>query len=227
MDFKHSSFIISLTTILGTFDFAFNCFVYTPLGGIDGITVYHDGKPIEAFLGIPFAKPPVGKLRFRRPIPVKPWLTVRQTKSFPPGCIQYVSSPYPWRDDLPGSEDCLYLNVWVPMGANIFNKKTVMFWIYGGGYTFGSSRVDFYHGQVLAAEGDVVVVTFNYRIGVEGFFYSGTDDAPGNMGKLFIFLSSRLMNETGGHFFKLLVLIYQLTASTVIFSSEIFLYHFV
>ena len=102
----------------------------------------------------------------------------------PPACIQYSVFPFPWYDFEDGkSEDCLYLNMWVPESKGSNDKKTVMFWIYGGGFAYGSIRKPVYDGRALAAVGDVIVVTINYRLGAFGFFTTNTDAAPVNNGK--------------------------------------------
>ncbi|KAG8182895.1 hypothetical protein JTE90_004260 [Oedothorax gibbosus] len=158
--------------------------VNTPLGKIIGKTVDFNGISVKTYQGISFVKPPVGDLRFKKPQPVEPWGDVPFVADhLPPGCVQYSSNPFPWLDDLPGqSLDCLYLNVWAPADAGPSCQKPVMFFMHGGGFRIGSSRLDYYDGRTLAALGDVVVVTTNVRLGVEGFLYAGTEDAPGNMG---------------------------------------------
>ena len=78
----------------------------------------------------------------------------------------------------PLSEDCLYLNLWVPKGIT---NATTLLWIYGGGYYTGASSTELYDGAVLAATNNVIVASMNYRVGPLGFLYLGTEDAPGNM----------------------------------------------
>ena len=90
-----------------------------------------------------------------------------------------------WNPNTAVSEDCLYLNLWVP--AKFREQKnssnaTVMIWIYGGGFTSGTSTLDLYDGLTLAATNDVIVASMNYRVGAFGFLYFGTEEAPGNMG---------------------------------------------
>jgi len=128
---------------------------------------------VRVFKGIPFAAPPVGDLRWKPPEPVVPWTGVRKADAFGPQCMQLplpTGSPYA-SDPAPMSEDCLYLNVWTSAGAN--EKRPVMMWIYGGGWTIGaasaaSDGVFIYDGAMLARKG-VVVVTPNYRLGALGF----------------------------------------------------------
>lgn len=123
----------------------------------DGLTIYK---------GLPFAAPPVGALRWRAPQPVTPWRGTKVLDHFGPDCMQEGMYP-PDAPAGPTSEDCLYLNLWVPPHAS-GEKLPVMAWIYGGGLDNGSGSIPLYHGDVLARRG-VIVVTFNYRLGVFGF----------------------------------------------------------
>jgi para-nitrobenzyl esterase len=135
-------------------------------GTLQGITVDHSN--IRAFLGIPFAAPPVGKLRWRAPQPVKPWKGVRQADAFGPRCMQLrIFSDMIFRDKGP-SEDCLSLNVWTP-ATSASEKLPVMFWIFGGGFQAGGTSEPRQEGMNLAKKG-VVVVSANYRLGIFGFF---------------------------------------------------------
>jgi len=127
------------------------------------------------FLGIPYAAPPVGDLRFRPPAPAEPWVGVLDAAAFSPACPQLESLTGTASEN----EDCLYLNVWTPDPAPT-KPLPVMVWIHGGGNTVGSTG-DFvpfppfesyrlYAGEKLAADRNVVVVSINYRVGVFGFF---------------------------------------------------------
>ena len=135
--------------------------VPTPLGLIQGkseggLTVYR---------GIPYAAPPVGELRWRPPAATS-WSGTLRADRFKPACVQIGSAP-PGSPDEETSEDCLGLNIWTP--ANPTNKKlAVMVFLYGGHFTNGSGATRLYWGDSLARKG-VVVVTFNYRLGVMGF----------------------------------------------------------
>jgi para-nitrobenzyl esterase len=125
---------------------------------------------VKAYLGIPFAAPPVRENRWRAPQPVKPWTGVYNADAFKPECPQGVRSPsinHYFGDD-PVSEDCLYLNVWAPTRANAGEKLPVVVWIYGGGFGVGSASSSIYSGQPLARKG-VIYVAANYRLGVFGF----------------------------------------------------------
>jgi para-nitrobenzyl esterase len=132
--------------------------------------VVDDG--VVSYNGIPFAAPPVGDLRWRPPQPVAPWTGVRQAAEFGADCMQGRFGPPP----APGapaarvpSEDCLYLNVWRPASAPPGAKLPVMVWIYGGGFTGGSSSAPSTSGTQFARQG-VVLVAANYRVGRFGFF---------------------------------------------------------
>ena len=142
----------------------------------DAPLVHIDGGPVRgqasaavaAFKGIPFAKPPVGELRWRPPQAPAAWHDVREAKAFGPDCLQV---PLPG-DSAPLSvtpaEDCLYLNVWTP--ARFKGRRLpVMVWIYGGGFVNGGSSPAEYDGTAFARD-HVVLVSFNYRLGNFGFF---------------------------------------------------------
>ncbi|MEM7316411.1 MAG: carboxylesterase family protein, partial [Planctomycetota bacterium] len=115
---------------------------------------------VEVFKGIPYAAPPVGELRWRPPQPPEKWSEVRTCDKFGPRSMQ--------KNERPGqSEDCLYLNVWKPREATA-EKRPVMVWIHGGGFTQGSAQRKGYNGTQLAKRG-VVLVSINYRLGALGF----------------------------------------------------------
>lgn len=120
----------------------------------------------QEFLGIPFAKPPVGPLRFCAPQPCDPWTGIREAVSFGPSAPQSQSLPG-MTPEGPFKEDCLYLNVYTPAADG--GKRTVMFWIHGGGFTGGSGTTPMYSGGPLLSRHDVVLVTINYRLGALGY----------------------------------------------------------
>ena len=121
---------------------------------------------VAEYLGIPYAAPPVGNLRWRPPRKHEPWTKVLQATAFGPQCAQTADSPF--SGPPVNNEDCLYINVFTPnLGAGNKSKVPVMFWSYGGGDTSGESND--YDGSKLAAQGHVVVVTFNYRLNLMGF----------------------------------------------------------
>jgi para-nitrobenzyl esterase len=135
------------------------------------------------FRGIPFAEPPVGALRFGAPRPVRGWDGVRKAVAYgpPPPQSAAFGMDALSSGDAAGDSDWLTLNVWTPdpgPGAGL----PVMVWLYGGAYTIGMSGLPEYDGGRLAREGGVVVVTFNYRVGIEGFAL--IEGAPANRGLL-------------------------------------------
>lgn len=126
---------------------------------------------VTAYLGIPYAAPPVGALRWRPPQPAPAWSGVRQATAFGTSCMQQQArSRLPWTEEYMTQnavgEDCLSLNVWTP-SVRRAAPLAVMVWIYGGGFNEGSSAVEVYDGAPLASRG-VVLVSLNYRTGVLG-----------------------------------------------------------
>jgi len=137
--------------------------VKTHSGKVEGKV---DGS-VQVFLGIPYAKPPVGKLRWKPPLPVAKWSGTRKATEFGSHCLQgkvYGDMNF---HDPGGSEDCLTLNVWVPAQAG--KKLPVMVWIYGGGFVAGTTSEARQDGMHLAQVDGVIVVSMNYRLGVFGF----------------------------------------------------------
>jgi para-nitrobenzyl esterase len=125
----------------------------------------------QIFLGIPYARPPVGKNRFHSPDPPERWNQVRPAKKFGTSSLQGCHHIIGFAADGPVGEDCLYLNIYTPKADR--KKRPVMFWIHGGGFTHGTSDSPIYNGRFLAERGDVVVVTINYRLGVLGYLFLG------------------------------------------------------
>lgn len=120
----------------------------------------------RVFKGIPYAAPPIGALRWRPPVPPAGWSGIAPADRFPPACVQRGTYP-PDAPREPTSEDCLYLNVWTPAGARE-RPLPVMVWIHGGGLVNGSGSTPLYAGDALIRH-QVLVVTFNYRLGAFGF----------------------------------------------------------
>lgn len=140
--------------------------VLTIGGPVAGTTL---ASGVRAYFGIPFAKPPVNARRWARPEPVQ-WDGVWTATRKGPQCVQVLR-----RQDInhyfgeePSGEDCLYLNIWAPAGANAGAKLPVVVFIYGGAHTIGSSGMAHYDGEALAKRG-AVFVNFNYRLGILGF----------------------------------------------------------
>jgi para-nitrobenzyl esterase len=125
------------------------------ISGVDGV-----------FRGIPYAAPPVGKLRWREPQPVAHWDGVRKADQFGAICMQPAPRGATSAPNM--SEDCLFLNVWTA-ASSASDRRPVMVWIHPGGYQTGSGSTPGYDGEALAKKG-VVLVTINYRLGVFGFF---------------------------------------------------------
>ncbi|MDF2789648.1 MAG: carboxylesterase, partial [Neobacillus sp.] len=123
--------------------------------------------------GIPYAKPPVGPLRFRAPELPYSWEGIRDATSFGPVAPQSQREIMEFfgNDISNMSEDCLYLNVWSPAADD--KKRPVMIWIHGGAFVSGSGSSSWYDGASFAAQGDVVVVTINYRLDIFGFLHLG------------------------------------------------------
>jgi para-nitrobenzyl esterase len=132
-----------------------------------GIVQGKDDGKVHVFLGIPYAAPPVGDLRWKPPVPVAKWTGVKQATVFGFHCIQGKIFGDMVFHDPGGSEDCLTLNVWVPASRSAA-KLPVMVWIYGGGFVAGTTSEGRQNGTHLAQQG-VIVVSMNYRLGVFGF----------------------------------------------------------
>ncbi|CAJ1064306.1 neuroligin-2b isoform X2 [Xyrichtys novacula] len=189
--------------------------------------------PVEQYLGVPYATAPVGERRFQPPEAPGSWQEIRNATQFAPVCPQNVHGVLPeimlpvwFTDNLDAaatyvqnqSEDCLYLNIYVPtedgpltkkQDESTMNrprdedirdrrKKPVMLFIHGGSYMEGSGNM--FDGSVLAAYGNVIVVTMNYRLGVLGFLSTGDQSAKGNYGLLDQIQALRWLNENIGHF---------------------------
>ncbi|XP_041924999.1 neuroligin-2a isoform X1 [Alosa sapidissima] len=189
--------------------------------------------PVEQFLGVPYATAPIGDRRFQPPEAPGSWQEVRNATQFAPVCPQNIHGVLPeimlpvWFTDSLDvaatyvqnqSEDCLYLNVYVPTEDGPLTKKhdesstnrpkdedirdrrkkPVMLFIHGGSYMEGTGNM--FDASVLAAYGNVIVVTMNYRLGVLGFLSTGDQSAKGNYGLLDQIQALRWLNENIGHF---------------------------
>ena len=149
-----------------------------------------------SFSGIPYARAPVGELRWRPPVPAEAWDEVRDASTFgpiapQPAAVPGITSPSDPEASEPHSEDCLSLNVWTPElpetpTSQPGRRRPVMVFIHGGGFTSGSGSVFLYRGGNLVRNGDAVVVTINYRLGALGFLghrsLTDPDGLVGNWG---------------------------------------------
>jgi para-nitrobenzyl esterase len=166
-----AALFLMMFIVLSISTFAQLSIVQTEAGKLEG---YSGTNTITIFKGIPFAAPPIGELRWKAPQPVTPWQIVKKCISFGPSPMQADPVPFSmWTTEYlipkePISEDCLYLNVWT--GAKSpKEKRPVLVWIYGGGFSSGGAACPIYDGEAMAAKG-IVFVSINYRVGIFGFF---------------------------------------------------------
>ena len=162
----------------------------TSLGPVRGTT--SEAGDVKIFRGVRYGASTEG-MRFQEAADPEPWRAARDATEFGPDCPQRPSGDVPafasWANDLPQSEDCLFLNVWT-RGTNDGKKRPIMVWLHGGGYVTGSGSSHGYDGTRLAQRGDVVVVTINHRLNGFGYLYlQGVSDDPkyahaGNLGSL-------------------------------------------
>ncbi len=159
--------------------------VRTADGVLEGV-ISPDGK-VRTFKGIPYAAPPIGPLRWKAPQPVQPWNGVRKATEYAPRAMQgRIYSDMVFNDAGP-SEDCLYLNLWMPESDRPPGRLPVMVWIYGGGFVAGSTSEPRQDAGNLSKKG-VLVVSLGYRLGIFGFFAhpelskESGHDASGNYG---------------------------------------------
>ncbi|GBN88878.1 Acetylcholinesterase-1, partial [Araneus ventricosus] len=163
---------------------------------ISGRTIKFGGYEVNEYLGIRYAQPPVGPLRFQKTQELCEVPGKFEAVNMPPACHQYTEYPYPWYvNGSYRSEDCLFLNIWTPVDASLSNQKAVLFWLHGGGFKLGSIQDRLYCGVALAAIGDIIVVTVNYRLGAFGFLTTDTDEAPGNAGLWDILEALKWVNQ--------------------------------
>ena len=173
--------VVGLTLALVTPAHADLLTVKTAQGKAHGKTI-NDGK-VRAFLGLPYAAPPVGELRWKAPAPALKWKGTRDATSYGAHCVQGQVYDDMIFQDKGENEDCLFLNVFAPATAAKSSKLPVMFWIHGGGYYGGSASEPRHNGDFLPLKG-VVLVTINYRLGVFGFLASAdlAKEASGTAG---------------------------------------------
>ncbi|OWF39737.1 carboxylesterase 1E-like [Mizuhopecten yessoensis] len=154
----------------------------TPLGKLTGRQIaFGTDATVYQFLKIPFAKPPVGDLRFQKTVPVERWSSIHDSTEHGPSCLQEIPAAIKqFLSNKEVSEDCLHLNVYTSGDLSPTTNKSVMVFFHGGGFLTGQAQL--YDGSGLAVNGDVIVVTVNYRLGVLGFFSTGDSVARGNYG---------------------------------------------
>ncbi len=145
--------------------------VRTQSGRIEGRSARVGDVAVNVFRGIPYAAPPVGALRFRPPAPMAPWSGTRAATAFGAGPAQARDAPLsglvPGMGVAKTDEDCLTLNVWVPQASG--PPRAVLVWFPGGSFVIGAASLPVYDGARLAHDGDVIVVSANYRLGALGF----------------------------------------------------------
>ncbi|XP_014484403.1 PREDICTED: acetylcholinesterase isoform X2 [Dinoponera quadriceps] len=177
--------------------------VETNSGLIRGFSRTVIDHEVHAFYGVPFAKPPIGPLRFRKPVPIEPWHGILNATTLPNSCYQERYEYFPgfegeemWNPNTNISEDCLYLNIWVPHKLRLRHKAgegnaggmAILVWIYGGGFMSGTATLDVYDADFMAATSNAIIASIQYRVGAFGFLYlnqhfgKGSEEAPGNMG---------------------------------------------
>jgi para-nitrobenzyl esterase len=139
--------------------------VTTALGALQGLT----DQGVAAFRAVPYAQPPVGKLRFAEPVPPMPWAGTRDATQHGPIAPQTPSRLAPAMGDyrVPMGEDCLNLSIWTP--APDAARRPVLVWLHGGAWVSGAGSLSWYDGARLAREGGMVVVGVNYRLGALGW----------------------------------------------------------
>src|SRR4051812_39647306 len=143
-------------------------------------------RGVVVFRGVPYARPPLGPLRFAPPQPHESWTGLRDATAFGPHAMQAASAVTAGLNIVAApSEDCLTLNIWTPASDDA--RRPVVVWLHGGAFVTGSGSMPMYHGASLARRGDIVAVTINYRLGLFGYL-RGIDvcgdalPSTGNMG---------------------------------------------
>nr|WAJ59855.1 carboxylesterase [Apis mellifera] len=166
-------------------------------GTLLGLTLKtRKGREIAAFRGIPYALPPLEKLRFEPPKPAAAWNDVRSAKEDANICVQ--RNIYIYQEEIVGDEDCLYLNVYTPKlpteNDKLKGRYPVMIWFHGCGWICGAGHSEFYNPKFLL-DHDLVLVTVNYRLGPLGFLSTEDTVCPGNNGLKDQSLSIRWVHE--------------------------------
>lgn len=158
-------------------------------GAVAGQRKILNGHGVDSFLGIPYAMPPVGDLRFEKPQPPKPWNGTHDATKKPSPCMQ-IDFPFILDtkiDNAYASEDCLYINVWRPASACGASERCapdlpVLVFIHGGGFQWGDSTLFVHDLSNFVSLSNIIAVGFNYRVSIFGFLTAGTKEFPGNWG---------------------------------------------
>ena len=191
--------------------------VVTRQGRLQGLLLlpdYNNAQPVQAFLGVPYAAPPVGRLRFMPPGSPRAWDHTKNVSEFGPVCPQIIPDLSREKEALRymtvgrmeylkklfhylkqnQSEDCLYLNIYAPESAQTNARLPVIVFIHGESYEWNSGNP--YDGSVLASYGQVVVITVNYRLGLLGFLKTEAKTQMGNYGLLDILAALHWLQVT-------------------------------
>ncbi|XP_064091370.1 acetylcholinesterase-like [Macrobrachium nipponense] len=183
--------------------------VQTKSGLVRGFRVDALDKNVDVFLGIPFAKPPLGDLRYKKPVPIDPWHGILNATKQPNSCVQQPFEYFPgfkgeqmWNPNTDLSEDCLYLNIWAPShlrepGAE---PQEILVWIYGGGFMGGTITLDIYDADIMAAANNFIVASMQYRVGAFGYLYLDIEDAAGNQGMYDQALAMKWIKDNAEYF---------------------------
>lgn len=167
-------------------------------GEIRGTVIDGIEKPYEAFLGVPYAKPPTGALRFCSPVPREPWDECYDATYARNECLQniyYGLSPF-----IVGDEDCLYLNIYRPCIRNVHEKLPVIVYLSFGGYETGFTHPQYIAPDYFMDTEKVIVVVVQNRLGVFGYLSSGDESCPGNFGLKDQALAFKWIHENIGAF---------------------------
>ncbi|XP_072145235.1 acetylcholinesterase-like [Dermacentor andersoni] len=162
---------------------------------------HRKGEHLESYIGIPYAEPPLGELRFRPPLPSRPWTDTFDATTERTACPQRLL-PGLMAGDVTYTEDCLRLNVWTALPQQCLDTdlSPVLVWIHGGGFSYGSASYDNYTGSILAAKTGLVVISMNYRLGALGFLDASSPESPGNVGLMDQNLALRWIRDNAAFF---------------------------
>ncbi|CAJ0923284.1 unnamed protein product, partial [Mesorhabditis belari] len=172
-----------------------NPLVITKYGAVIGASYpTPSGVVVSEFIGVPFAAPPLGNLRFERPKPPTPWTTPLNVSTYALDC---VPCNLDWAEG-PSSEDCLYLNIWTPSLNN--SNLPVAVWIHGGGWGTGTAQMENKRIREIYGQNGIVVVSIAYRVGFFGFLTLNNTALPANLGLWDQNLALKWIQENIGRF---------------------------